>query len=158
MLLQFCVSFMQVSSSSTSRYLRKRREVGLDSLNVFSRCDLLFLTLALDYLAKKTEEEEGGRLLGGARKLTAGGMEDSLWKGGNMAINHIYTACFNRKRPRHEQGVVNVLHQPTVKKKKSVILFPPIRQTRLEVEMIANSAFESLLSQTPFSPTLVKFN
>lgn len=29
-------------------------------------CDLLFLILALDYLKKKTEEEEGGRLLGGA--------------------------------------------------------------------------------------------
>lgn len=83
-------------------------------------------------------------------------MEDNLWKRGNMAINHIYTACFNRKRPCHEQGIINVLHHSAVI--KCVILSPPIRQTRLEVEMSGNSAFESLFLQTPFNPILVMFN
>lgn len=63
-----------------------------------------------------------------------------------MAVNHIYAVCFNRKRPLHEQGVVNVLHRPTVT--KCVILSLPIRQTRSEVEMSSTSAFERSLSQT----------
>lgn len=73
-----------------------------------------------------------------------------------MAINHIYAACFNRKRPLHEQGVVNVLHRPTGT--KWVILSLPVRQTRSEVEMSSTSAFERSLWQTPFSPILVNFN
>lgn len=66
---------------------------------------------------KKNVEEEGGRLLGGAKKLTAGsGVQEwkNLWKGGHMAINHTYTACFNGKRPRHEEGIINFLHRSAV--------------------------------------------
>lgn len=97
--------------------------------------DLLFLTLAFDCLKKKKQKRRN--------------MED-CWEeqessqlvcGGNLLINHMYAACFNRKRPRHEQEIINVLHQPAVI--KCIILSPPIMQTRLEVEMRGNSAFRS---------------
>lgn len=69
-----------------------------------------------------------------------------------MSINHIYTVCLNRKRPRHEQGIINVLHPSAGSVVKCVISSPPITQTRLEVEMRGNSACASSLSQTPSSP------
>lgn len=63
------------------------------------------------------------------------------WRGGNVAVNHSCPqAVFNRKRPRNERAIINVLHQFAVI--KCVILSPPMRQMRLEVEVSGNSTFE----------------
>lgn len=133
-------------------------EIGV--FYVFSRCPATCSSSLWAVTAVRNRRGGRWKTVGRSKKADSkqwgGGMEDDLWKGGNTAVNHSYTQPVLTKKASHVRGIIKTHRQSAVI--KSVILSPPIRQTRVEVETRGNSTFESLLSQTPFSPILEKFN